>query len=127
MPKRKGTKNAKHLRRRMTDAERKLWYALRDRRFHGWKFRRQHPVGPYIADFACIEAQLIIEVDGGQHANSTTDAPRTQYLEAQGFRVIRLWNPDVLKNLDGVLLQLLIALGGPCPSPRPSPQRGEGD
>jgi very-short-patch-repair endonuclease len=87
----------------MTDAERKLWFALRDRRFAAYKFRRQVAVGPYVADFLCYCARLVIEVDGGQHAESSNDARRDRWFAANGFRVMRFWNNDVVCNLDGVL------------------------
>lgn len=86
----------------MTDAERKLWFALKGRRFQDHKFRRQAPVGPYIADFASFESRLIVEVDGGQHADSTSDRKRDAYMRANNFEIARYWNNDVLKNLDGV-------------------------
>ena len=101
---------ARELRSRMTDAERKLWFALRDRRFATFKFRRQVPIGRYIADFICFESRLIIEVDGGQHANSTTDGERDRWFAANNFVVLRFWNNDVLSNLEGVLLSLLETL-----------------
>jgi very-short-patch-repair endonuclease len=95
----------------MTDAERKLWYYLRASRFQGWKFRRQVPLGRYVADFLCEEARLIVEVDGGQHAERIEhDSARTQWLEAQGYAVIRYWNNDVLTNIEGVLATLSPAL-----------------
>lgn len=94
---------ARPLRRAMTDAERKLWQELRNRQLANHKFRRQTTIGPYIADFACIAASLIVECDGGQHATSTADAKRTAWLESQGWRVLRFWNHDVLENLTGVL------------------------
>ena len=95
---------AKRLRASVTDAENKLWYHLRNRRFGGHKFVRQHPVGPYIVDFACREADLIIELDGGQHSLRTvSDARRTEILKSHGYRVRRFWNADVLNNIDGVL------------------------
>jgi very-short-patch-repair endonuclease len=87
----------------MTDAERKLWGALRNRRLDGHKFARQVPISRYIADFACREHNLIIELDGGQHSGSVTDDPRTRVLQQHGFAVLRFWNNDVLGNLDGVL------------------------
>src|SRR5215471_5386664 len=87
---------ARHLRREMKDAERLLWYLLRVRRFADCKFRRQHPIGSYIADFACVRHRLIIEADGGQHAESVSDARRTRWLEADGWRVIRFWNADII-------------------------------
>jgi very-short-patch-repair endonuclease len=86
----------------MTDAERKLWYALRDRRFARFKFRRQVPLGPFIADFVCFEQRLVIEVDGGQHADSARDRMRDRWFAANEFHVMRFWNNDVLRNLEGV-------------------------
>ena len=94
----------------MTDAERKLWFALRDRRFAASKFRRQVPVGPYVADFLSYEARMIIEVDGGQHAESLTDARRDRWFAENAFRELRFWNNDVLANLDGVLTVVAEAL-----------------
>src|SRR4029079_12797034 len=93
---------AQRLRREMTDAERKLWSVLRNRKLNGAKFRRQQPLGPYIADFVCQECRLIIEADGGQHADNASDARRTAFLESVGYRVLRFWNNDILTNLDGV-------------------------
>jgi very-short-patch-repair endonuclease len=90
----------------MTDAERKLWFALRDRRFARFKFRRQVPVGPFIADFLCFQARLVVEVDGGQHAGSFQDRRRDRWLAANNFRMLRFWNNDVLSNLEGVLTLL---------------------
>ncbi len=101
---------ARALRSRMTDAERKLWYALRDRRFAGFKFRRQVPIGNFIADFVCYEHRLVIEVDGGQHAESLQDQRRDRWFVAQGFRVMRFWNNDVLSNLEGVMTALAEAM-----------------
>lgn len=95
----------------MTDAERRLWRALRNRQLAGHKFRRQHPVPPYVADFACVERGLIVEVDGGQHSERTkADAARTQALQARGFRVLRVWNNEVMENLEGVLVAILAVL-----------------
>jgi adenine-specific DNA-methyltransferase len=104
--------HARQLRRDMSDAERRLWYALRDRRFEGWKFRRQVSLGPYVVDFLCHSARLIVEVDGGQHS-AEVDARRTAFLESQGYRVIRFWNNDVWGNIDGVLQALDAALRHP--------------
>jgi very-short-patch-repair endonuclease len=95
-------KFARSLRRDMTEAEGKLWQELRDRRLDRIKFRRQAPIGKYIADFVCPEAGLIIEIDGSQHAESDTDRIRKAELEAKGFRVLRFWNDDVLKDIDAV-------------------------
>jgi very-short-patch-repair endonuclease len=97
---------ARTLRSSMTDAERKLWFALRDRRFARFKFRRQVPVGPFIADFLCFQARLVVEVDGGQHAGSFQDRRRDRWLAANNFRMLRFWNNDVLSNLEGVLTLL---------------------
>jgi very-short-patch-repair endonuclease len=114
------------LRRDSTDAERVLWRHLKDRRLEGLKFRRQHPVGPYIVDFVCPERQLIIEVDGGQHADSVSDEKRDAALQARGFRVLRFWNPQVLKELEGVLTTIALAATAPHPDPLPA-SRGEGE
>ncbi len=97
---------ARQLRREQTDVERKLWYALRDRRFCNYKFRRQQPIGPYVVDFVCFEAKLIVELDGGQHGGDVEQAydhARTTRLEADGFRVIRFWNNELIESFDGVL------------------------
>jgi very-short-patch-repair endonuclease len=104
------------LRINMTDAERRLWSALRSRRLQGFKFRRQHPIGPFIADFACVEHQLVIEADGGQHADNESDFRRTAWIEARGWRVLRFWNNDILANPEGVQDAILRALGGAPPS-----------
>ena len=94
---------ARHMRHDPTEAERVLWLALRGRRFLAWKFRRQVPVGPYIADFLCFEARLIVEVDGGQHAENLRDAERDRWFEANGFGVLRLWNHEVLNSKSAAL------------------------
>lgn len=101
---------AKVMRHAPTEAERKLWLLLRNRRFAGNKFRRQLPVGQYIADFVCLPAKLIIEADGSQHAESTRDITRDAYLRAQGFRILRLWNNDILARPDHVLEAVWTAL-----------------
>jgi very-short-patch-repair endonuclease len=93
---------ARKLRRASTDAEMRLWLHLRGRRMDGAKFIRQFQIGPYVADFACRAAHIAIELDGGQHSE-LVDAPRTQAIEAFGYRIIRFWNHDVLSNTDGVL------------------------
>src|SRR2546429_5169351 len=94
---------ARRLRRDQTDAERKLWFRLRDRRLCGLKFRRQAPINQHIVDFCCAEARLIIEIDGGQHAIRTAeDLNRTKILEAMGYLVVRFWNRDVIQNIEGV-------------------------
>jgi very-short-patch-repair endonuclease len=108
-------KNARVMRRIATDAERKIWFLLRDRRLDGIKFRRQVPSGPYILDFVCFERRLVVEVDGGQHADSKADKVRDACLQARGFRVVRYWNTDVLKNPEGVLTDLLAQLAAQRP------------
>jgi very-short-patch-repair endonuclease len=99
---------AKHLRRRQTDAERVLWFRLRDRRLDGWKFKRQMPIDRFVVDFCCAEAKLIVELDGGQHdQGQKRDADRTRVLEAIEYLVLRYWNNDVMRNVDGVLQDIL--------------------
>jgi very-short-patch-repair endonuclease len=106
---------AKSLRGRSTEAEKQLWALLRDRRFAGYKFRRQVPIGPYIADFACLDARLIVELDGGQHADSQRDVVRDQWLVDDGYRVLRFWNVELATNRDGVLEAVWVALQEPRP------------
>ena len=123
---------ARGLRRDLTDAERKLWRHLKRLSIAKSHFRRQATIGPYFADFACHEARLVIEVDGGQHneaAHAAADAARTAYLETNGYRVLRFWNNDVLENVDGVLEtidQALKVTAPPTPDPSP-PQAGGGE
>ena len=115
-------RTARKLRRDQIDAERALWFRLRDRRLNGLKFRRQMPIGDFVADFCCESARLIIEVDGGQHAErSEADRIRTVALEAQGYLVLRFWNNDVLRNMDGVLQSIVQTLIPSPPHPRPLP------
>ena len=97
------TSLARQMRNAPTDAEHRLWQHLRASQLDGAKFTRQHPIGNFIADFACRSLRLAIELDGGQHADSPTDANRTRIIEAHGYRVIRFWNNEVLGNMDGVL------------------------
>lgn len=105
------TKFAKSLRRRMTDAERKLWSTPRNRQFHDYKFRRQVPIGTYVVDSVCFEEMLVIEVDGGQHTeNLEQDSIRTEWLEQEGYREMRFWNNDVLGNTDGAIRAIEEAL-----------------
>jgi very-short-patch-repair endonuclease len=129
--KRRYTEIARKLRRNQTDAERRLWSRLRDRRLAGAKFRQQVPVAGYIADFLCEDAKLIVEVDGGQHTDEK-DSARTVMMEAGGYRLVRFWNNDILTNLDGVLQQIVEMLqisgqqvAAPSPHPVPLPM-GEG-
>jgi very-short-patch-repair endonuclease len=115
------TKPAQRLRRTATDAERKLWYALGNCR-SVWKFRRQHPIGKYITDFACPARKLAIEIDGSQHQTQrAADAARSEELGKRGYRVIRFWNTEVLQNTDGVVERILSELASLPTSPRPSP------
>lgn len=98
---------ARNLRKNLTPAERKLWQVLRRRQIASVRFRRQVPIGPYIADFCCLELRIIIEVDGGQHARQAdADERRTRWLGDRGFTVVRFWNNDVLQNPDGVLARI---------------------
>ena len=109
---------ARSLRKNQTEAERTLWNAVRSKRLDGWKFRRQHPIGVYIVDFVCLERKLIVELDGGHHADGAQkshDVNRDAWLEGRGYSVIRVWNLDVLNNLEGVLLSVSDALRTPPP------------
>lgn len=121
-------KNAKQLRKHQTEAELRLWYHLRAHRFMGLKFKRQKPLGPYIADFVCLEYGLVIEVDGGQHDQQRAyDSQREGWLTAQGFTVLRFWNNDVLRDTHRVLERIRLAVMTTEPSPpAPLPQAGEG-
>jgi len=113
----------------MTDAERLLWRHLRNRELGGWKFRRQYPVGPYIVDFICVDKNVVIEVDGGQHAeNEDSDLQRSAFLNKMGYRVRRLWNNEVLQETEAVLNTIFAILANSdqnSPSPQPSPPLGE--
>ncbi|MGH7096874.1 MAG: endonuclease domain-containing protein [Stellaceae bacterium] len=116
---------ARALRREMTAAEKKLWQRLRLRQTEGYRFRRQVPIGRFIADFACHEARVIVEIDGGQHdPASEMEACRTRFLESEGYRVLRFWNNEVLENLDGVYTIVAEHLRGYHPHPNPPPSRG---
>jgi very-short-patch-repair endonuclease len=120
------TPRTRALRQQGTDAEQRLWQHLRNRQLGGHKFRRQHAIGPFVGDFVCVEAGLVIELDGGQHVDAAeADNRRTAYLQAQGFRVRRYWNDDVLLRLEDVLADVLRALEE-RPSPQPSPAGGRG-
>jgi very-short-patch-repair endonuclease len=120
--------NARVLRVDTTDAERALWKFLRNRQLSGYRFRRQVPLGRYIVDFVCMRARLIVELDGGQHADSLLDdLERTRFLARGGFRVIRFCNDEVLHRTEAVLESILEALIQACPHPDPLPQAGEGD
>lgn len=117
---------AKALRTNQTDAELKVWQALRAGRLMGYKFKRQVPVGDFIVDFVCFEQKLIVELDGGQHMGSERDVIRDARLNTMGFRVLRFWNNEVMQNIEGVLVVILQYLQIVAPSPQPSPTRGEG-
>ena len=125
----KTSPHARGLRRDSTDAERLLWRRLRDRQLGGFKFRRQATLGPYVADFLCVEARLVVEADGGQHT-AEADAKRSAFLEAKGLRVLRFWNNEILENPEGVLETILAAAAAgkkeQGPSPNPLPHAGEG-
>jgi len=121
---------ARKLRRDMTDAERKLWWHLRRLPIEHSHFRRQATIGPYFADFACHERRLIIEVDGAQHnepENVARDEERSDYLRSQGYRILRFWNNDVLKNIDGVMEAIFAVMhqNEESPPPLPPPHRAK--
>ncbi|OYU15819.1 MAG: hypothetical protein CFE37_03345 [Alphaproteobacteria bacterium PA4] len=121
---------AKSMRSAMTEAETRLWHLLRAKRLERFKFRRQQPIGPFIADFVCQAQRLIVEADGSQHAESTADADRTAWLTGRGYRVLRFWNADILDRPDDVMATIYAARVEPL-SPlafgeSPSPSRGEG-
>jgi primosomal protein N' (replication factor Y) len=105
MPSPRSDAGARRLRRELTEVENRLWSALRSRQ-HGFKFRRQHPIPPYVADFACIEARLVVELDGGQHGG-VADAARDAKLAAMGWLVLRYWNSHLADNLDGVVTHIV--------------------
>ncbi|MGE0828901.1 MAG: endonuclease domain-containing protein [Hyphomonadaceae bacterium] len=124
----KSRRFAKTMRRELTRAELLLWTLLRRRQMQGAHFRRQHPIGPYIADFACVAAKLVVEVDGATHwteAELAHDARRTKFLRAQDWQVLRVTNADVYENLDGVWETIAARLPPPRPSAGPPPQAGE--
>jgi len=126
---RASTGRARYLRRQGTDAEKALWYQLRNRRIEGTRFRRQQPIGPYIVDFVSFERRLVVEVDGGQRDEEVIagrDEERTRWLNGKGYRVVRFWNSDILGNLEGVLESVAEALRGDSGTPSPSPVKGEG-
>jgi very-short-patch-repair endonuclease len=117
--------NAKTLRTHQTDAEQRIWYHLRAHRFLGYKFKRQKPLGLYIVDFVCVERRLIIEIDGGQHAEQAEyDQHRDAWLRSQGYTVLRFWNHEVMQQLENVLEQIRLTI---TLSPGPSPTSGRGE
>jgi very-short-patch-repair endonuclease len=110
-----------------TEAERKLWSILRNKRLSGQKFKRQQVIGPYIVDFVTFERRIIVEADGSQHIGSAADDRRTAWLDNQGFRVLRFFNDDILARAERVADAIWSALGETAPPlPNPSPARGEG-
>ena len=111
---------SRRLRREMTDAELKLWKVLRGRGLEGLKFRRQHPIPPYIADFCCIDSKLIVELDGSQHT-ARSDKVRTRILHSQGWTILRFWDHDVLRATEAVVEAIWNAACVPDPHPNPSP------
>ena len=117
---------ARQLRRNRTEAERRLWWKLRELKQIGFKLRQQVPIDHYIVDFACLSERLIVEVDGGTHSSddeTRRDAARERYLREQGFRIVRVWNSDVTRNMEGVMDTIVAALH--TPTPDPSPRRVE--
>ena len=122
----KRAERARSLRRALTPAEFALWTRIRSRQLGGFKFVRQEPIDRYYVDFVCRERCLIIELDGGQHSERPLDKQRDSYLRALGYRVIRIWNNDVIENLDGVLQTLLSELEKQPLTPSLSPQAGRG-
>jgi very-short-patch-repair endonuclease len=124
---RKGAKTefARQLRKTMTDAETRLWFRLRRKQLGGFHFRKQHPMGPFIADFACVEKRLIVEIDGGQH-NKSMDADRDAWFHRNDYRVLRFWNNDVLTGTNDVVAAILAELEKTCPHPILPPRAGEG-
>lgn len=137
------SERARRMRREKSDAEIKLWRALRDLNRLGFQFRQQAPIGPYIADFCDHSAQLVLEIDGAQHGlpkGSAVDRRRTRWLQTRGCRVLRFWNHEVLTNFDGVETEIMVALGiltedghdgpqalDPIPSPLVGKGKGGGD
>ena len=127
---RRTSPHAARLRRDQTDVEQRIWLVVRDRRLDGFKFRRQATIDRYVVDFLCVEARLVVELDGGQHSEER-DAERTAVIEALGYRVIRFWNGDVIGNLEGVLANihavLMERVAGKKALTQPSPAKaGEG-
>ncbi len=115
---------AREMRNNPTQTERRLWEALSARGVAGVRFNRQVRIKPYICDLVARTPRLIIEVDGGQHADSAEDVRRTRYLESKGYRVIRFWNNEVLRNLEGVVVEIERVLA--APPPPPPPRKGTG-
>jgi very-short-patch-repair endonuclease len=117
---------ARTMRATPTDAEHRLWQHLRAGRLPDFKFRRQQPLGNFIVDFVCLEARLIVELDGGLHNGSASDIAYDTWLTSQGFVVLRFWNNEVFENLEGVVERILVQLQQPHPSPQPLSRKGRG-
>jgi very-short-patch-repair endonuclease len=116
---------ARTLRQNTTEAEKRVWQILRSQQMNGYKFRRQVPIGRYIADFVCHEARLILEIDGGQHDRSSPqEAERSRFLQNEGYRILRFWNNEVLANLDGIHATIAAELGRITPTQTLPPQGG---
>ncbi len=118
--------NARSLRNTMTEAEKRIWFRLRAHRLNGASLRRQIPVGTYIVDFVCFDARLIVEIDGGQHADNPRGQVRDAWLASQGFTVLRFWNNDVLANTDGVI-EKIDELRASSPPSLTLPRKGGGN
>jgi very-short-patch-repair endonuclease len=119
--------HARELRKNATDCERLLWQYLRAHRLQGFKFKRQQPLGVYIVDFVCFEARLIVEADGGHHAEQAEyDNRRDEWLRSQGFTVLRFWNNEIMGNIEGVLERILAVCEANAPSPQPLSHQGRG-
>ena len=119
---------ARRLRRNTTEAERLLWGELRNDQL-GWRFRREHPILPYTVDFACVEARLVVEADGGQHERTGDHEMRDRALRQNGWRILRFWNNDIVENRAGILQIIAATLASrPAmgPHPNPPPHAGEG-
>jgi very-short-patch-repair endonuclease len=116
--------NSRRLRREQTEVEKRLWARLRARQLCGAKFRRQHPIGRFIADFCCLEARLVVELDGGQHAvQKEADRRRSLFLERLGYRVVRFWDNEVMEDIEAVLQRIAEILSDPHPIPLPHRER----
>ncbi len=116
------TKFARQLRKKQTDAEKILWQCLRNRQLKGNKFRRQFQIGNYIVDFVCLEKRLIIELDGGQHANNKKDLERNIFLKSKGYKIIRIWDNELLVNKESVLEMIQNVIDNSPPHPYPLPK-----
>ena len=117
-------KFAKQMRSDATKSEARLWAVLRAKKLDGWKFKRQVPLGPFIADFVCFDARLVIEADGGQHSERESDDMRDRWFADNGFRVLRFWNNEIMDNMDGVVAALRQALTPSPTSPSTVPAQG---